>query len=153
MKKGSVHEPLYEMYTNRVGTVYGCAVFCTNDVRHRVRHRIRRCQYTAPHTAKNTAPHSMDVNAETVYGPYTIGIPLYMGQYTKTKYERYTVKIYTNGIRCLISFVLGVIYGAVYRSYAVPYIVRTKKTHIRIGLIYGSYTFRITVRIWSLFYE
>ena len=55
----------------------------------------------------------------------------------------YTRTVYGAVYGVVHGAVYGVAHGTVYRSY--------KKPYIRIGLAYGSYTFRTTVRIRSIF--
>jgi len=82
----------------------------------------------------------------TVYDRYTVHI--FREPHTETIYERCTCQYIHE--RYTMPYMVS--YTVPYTvSYTMPYIVRTKKTYIRIWLVNGSYRFRITVRIWSLF--
>jgi len=135
VEKAPLYEQLYETYTNRIPTVYGFTVFCTNDIRHRVRHRVRHRRPFVRILTVVYRSYMVPVSASV----YMNGMPIVYGPYT------FSVYLYTNGIRHRIQCRIRCSARCrIYRSY--------EKTYIRVRLVYGSYTFRITALIQIVFF-
>ena len=84
----------------------------------------------------------------TVYDRYNVH--MYTEQNMESIYERYTVHVYTNGIRCRIRCRTRCRRPIRCRTrYRISIL---QKPYVHIGLVYGSYTFRTTFRIRSIFF-
>ena len=134
VKKGFVSEPIYETYTIRILTPFGCTFFCANDIRHRVRHRIR---YRIHMNVYKYLIYMNENLIRTVYDRRTVHIYVYGAKCgAETIYDRYMVNIYMNNVRCRI------------RCRTRFRIVRAKDAIS----VYGSYKFCLTRFVYGAFF-